>query len=215
MISSLRDPKYVLALSSIVTVIFIVQYFVPIPALSYITLQLGNWGIIFSAYALIYGLLSQSKRNIDLITKSKGRDLYSLWILVVSVVTFALGVFNLEQPQYKWIFNYIYTTLGATLFSFSFLYTASAAVRVLRARNVPSTLFMLAAVITILGDAPTFRSIAPWLFDLRSWVTGEASRGPYVAFNMSLGIGMVLIGLRSILGLERGWTGERRLLGEE
>jgi hypothetical protein len=214
MFSFFRDPKYVLALSSIVTILFIVQYFVPNPSLSFITLQLGNWGIIFSAYALVYGLISQSRRNIDLITKSGGRDLYALWILTVSVITFVLGAFSLEQTQYKWIFNYVYTSLGATLFSFSFLYTASAAIRVLRARDIPSTLFMIAAVLTVLGDAPTFRSFAPWLFDLRSWITGEISRGPYVAFNMSLGIGMVLIGIRSIIGLERGWTGVRRT-GEE
>jgi hypothetical protein len=199
---------YPIAIASLVTIIFVIQYFYPDPTLSYMTSQIGNWGIIFAAYAMAYGLVNLVTRRAMDVIKSRGRNLYSLWILITAVVTSILGIFGgIGQPQYSWIYTFIYSSLGATLYSFSYLYTASAGVRVLRVKNLLTALFLFGAVFTLLGDVPAIRSFVPQFFDLRQWITGELARGPYIAFNMSVGIGIAIMGLRVIIGAERRWAG--------
>jgi len=172
------------------------------------TLQIGNWGIIFAAYAMTYGLVHLVKRRTIDVIKSQGRNVYSLWILITAVVTTILGILGgVEQSQYAWIYTFIYSSLGATLYSFSYLYTASAGTRVLRARNIASALFLFGAVFILLGDIPAIRSFVPQFYSFGQWIRGNLARGPYMAFKMSVGIGIVLMGLRVIIGAERGWAG--------
>ena len=208
MMNELRKPVYPIAIASLVTIIFLIQYFYPHPTLSYMTDNIGNWGIIFAAFAMAYGLVRLGTRRTTDVIKSRGRNLYSLWILITAVVTSILGILGgQDQPQYSWIYTFVYSSLGATMYSFSYLYTASAATRVLRIKNTATALFLFGAVFTLLGDIPAIRSFVPQFFDLRQWITGDLARGPYMAFNMSVGIGIVLMGLRIIIGAERRWAG--------
>lgn len=209
MMSTLRDPKYPIIIASIVAIIFVSQYFYPAPSLTTVTSQLGNWAIVLAAYAMCYGLLSQTIRNIGLITKSGGKDLYSIVVTVFALVTFALGSFSLKQPTYEWIFNNIYTSLGSTFVSFSFLYTASAVVRVLKFKGILPGLFTAMAIANLLGDMTILRPSTMLFYQLKMWLADNVVTGPYTAFRISLGIGMVLMGIRVVLGSERGWLGRQ------
>ena len=210
----LRSTKFAAGIVFIVASTFIVEYFFPNPSLTFSTQQLGNWAIVFSAYAMGYGLFTLLVRHGSNVIKSGGKNLFSLWLLIVLITTVALGLRGgVNDPGYRWMFDYVYTGLGATLYSFAFLYLCSAAVRVLRFRTIEESLLSIAAVIVLLGNTPLFATYTTIFMDIEAWIFSVPSRGVYTAFNISVAIGMVLIGLRTMTGIERGWLGV--LFGEE
>jgi len=198
------------------TIIWTVAYFYPVKVLTDTVTISGNWGIVISAYAMGYGLISLIRRNITVAIKSKGRQIFHLWSVVVAVVTVLLGAIGgINQPNYQWIYQNVYTPLGAVLYSFSFIYTVSATIRVFKVRGLFVTIFLIAGMITLVGDMTFVRTYLPFLGELRHWAVGPGSTGPYVAFNMSLGIGTLLYAYRTITGSERGWAGIIRGITEE
>lgn len=203
-----RRNEIYIAVVAIVGVIGVLDYFFAGPLTS-IKNTLGNWSIMIAAAAMGLGFINilisngmKIKRTDDIKEK-----LYSSWTIIVMCITFVLGTVGLRYPPFVWIFDNLYTGLAATFFSFAFLYMCSAAVRAFRFRNIQSSLLLVAAIIVLLGQMPVIRLTTNVFFNSRDWLLFAPSRAAYTAFRISLGLGFVQIGIRSMTGLERNWLG--------
>jgi hypothetical protein len=180
--ANVMQREVVYAITGIVTVLMLLEYF--FFASSQVWAEtLRTWAVIIFNISLGLGatrlLMSHSVR-----LQAQRRDWQFSGILlvvfVVMVLTGFVGYFtagiSTDNAIYSWMFNYIYTPLGATLYPITGFYIFSAAYRAFRARNIDAALMLLAGIFVMLRMRQSVR-----LFGLVSkiWETGSSSLVKY------------------------------------
>jgi hypothetical protein len=130
-------------------------------------------------------------------------------MLAVHIV---LGLVTGQYEQgaaYSWLYNSIYLPLGSTMYSSLAFYMAYGAYKVLRARNFDAALLFITAVLVILGNTPMFPAIYPGFFYMREWIFGPIVSGAYRGVRIGIGIGAVVLGIKTLIGMETGYLGRR------
>jgi cytosine/uracil/thiamine/allantoin permease len=88
-------------------------------------------------------------------------------------------------------------------------YMAYGSYKVLRARNFEAALLFITAVLVIIGNTPIFPATYPGFFHMREWIFGPIVSGAYRGIRIGVGIGAVILGIRTLVGLETGYLGRR------
>jgi peptidoglycan/LPS O-acetylase OafA/YrhL len=194
-----------LAITFVVGLFMVVQFFVPHKVGQDIYDALLAWGRIIGAFALVLGVGSLFQRHLERIRRARPGWGYS----VVTLASFALMVIvgigwgKEEGSAFDWLFRNVQVPLDATMFSLLAFFMASAAYRSFRARTPEATLLMLAAVVVMLGRVPVGEQLWRQLPSVTEWImrvpTVAAKRG--IIFGVALGA--IATSLRIILGLER------------
>jgi hypothetical protein len=113
-----------------------------------------------------------------------------------------------------WVFSYVFTPLQATMFSLLAFFIASAAFRAFRMRSLEAGLLLGAGLLVIFGRVPLgqfdwhiahgqdfgFHTIMQWIMNVPNTA---AMRG----IKMGAAMGVVVMGLKVILGIERSYLG--------
>ena len=193
----------------IVSMIFIVQYYLPgfDPLDSMISI-LGNWSVIFSAIAMGLGLINLAMHSVKKIQK-RGKEWYfDAWLLFIMLLIVVLGgIGGIKNESYLWIFNNIYQQLSPTFFGFAYLYMCSVAVLSFRVKNWDSALLMIGGILIMVGNIPFVQVYTGAFVSMKDWIFAVPARGVFTAFRISMALGFVLIGIRTLLGIERGYLG--------
>jgi hypothetical protein len=130
--------------------------------------------------------------------------------MLVVFVVFGLSTGQYDQgATYSWLYNAIYLPLGSTMYSSLAFYMAYGAYKVLRARNFEAGLLFITAVLVILGNTPIFPATYPGFFYMREWIFGPIVSGAYRGVRIGIGMGAVVLGIRTLLGMETGYLGRR------
>jgi hypothetical protein len=209
--ANVMQREVVYAITGIVTVLMLLEYF--FFASSQVWAEtLRTWAVIIFNISLGLGatrlLMSHSVR-----LQTQRRDWQFSGILlvvfVVMVLTGFVGYFtagiSTDNAIYSWMFNYIYTPLGATLYPITGFYIFSAAYRAFRARNIDAALMLLAGIFVMLRNAPVGEAIWIGLKNMGDWVqfTGQVPGMRTLAIVGALGL--IAFGFRALLGKERGF----------
>ena len=113
---------------------------------------------------------------------------------------------GLDNPAFRRFFDYILIPIQATMFSLLAFFIASAAYRAFRARNVLSTILLLAALIVMLRFMP-----GPWgntIAESAAWIMNVPNMAAQRAIVIGIGLGIVATALKVVLGIERGYMGK-------
>jgi len=206
--SFLRKKETSTYLLFIISMIFIVQYYLPGFALDSLVSPIGNWSVVFSATAMGLGLINLTAGSLKKIQK-RGKEWYfDVWLIFIMFLTAALGgIFGVRNESYLWIFNNIYQQLSPTLFGFAYLYMCTVAVLTFRVTNWDSALLMIGGVLVMFGNIPFLQVYTGIFVLIKDWIFASPARGVFTAFRISMALGFVLIGIRTILGIERGYLG--------
>jgi hypothetical protein len=196
-------------------VIIILQFFVP--ALTPVSSAIQNWYLVVAAFAILVGLFNLLRINYMKIRHRRGDWPFSI-ILIIGLFTMAFAGFVGgidEGTTFDWLFNYLMYPMSSTMFALLAFFVASAAYRAFRARNVDSTLLLVAAFIVMLGQVPIGSIWVPswwpfflapdWLKD-RIMEIGNTAGQRAILIGASLGV--VSTSLRILLGIERSYLGE-------
>lgn len=177
---------------------------------------------ILTAFSLVLGVGSIVRYHVLRITRRIEHWPFSWVTLIALGISAVIGVFGGIDPakpgllptqirsfsfHIDSIYRYVMSPLASTMFSMLAFFMASAAYRAFRARNLESTLLLLAAFVMMLGAVPLGRLIHPRLPAFAEWILSvpntAAKRG--ILFGVELGI--LATSLKIILGIERGWLG--------
>jgi hypothetical protein len=152
-------------------------------------------------------------------TEPQADDLLALGAAGVEGVTRATLDADLKRLAERvrnpadWLFNYVYTPLQATMFSLLAFFIASAAFRAFRMRSVEAGLLLAAGVLVMIGRVPLGQfdwGIARSDFGFHTimdWIMGVPTTAAMRGIKMGAAMGVIVMGLKVILGIERSDLG--------
>ncbi len=184
---------------------------------------------IIAVFAFFLGGGNLLRVHVSKLTRQKRDWQYSIVTLLGFAVTLVIGLFKIGNPGgiaaaptaagslFQEIFDYCLVPLGATMYSLLAFFVASASYRAFRAKNREATILLIAAFIILLGRTPFGTVVTGWIpesFDvlqvpnLAVWIMNAPNLAGQRAIMIGIGLGVVSMSLRVILGIERTYLGE-------
>lgn len=203
-----------LILTFLVGLFMVGEFFIPHYRYRIWTAEFLEWGLILAAAAFLLGLVNLIQVNLPKVIKREQDWGYKLIMLVALAVTLVAGFTGGEtrdsEGLYKWIYDYTFIPLNATMFALLAFYIASAAFRAFKARNLEAALLLGAAIIVMVARVPAGESlplIGDYLPRFMNWIMDVPNIAARRAIFIGAALGAVATGLRVILGLERSHLG--------
>lgn len=191
--------------------VVLLELFFNVPLISQLNDRFLEIRVILAAFALALGggnLLRVHANNIRL---KRGHSwIYSYATIACLIGFFALGIIAREgtaSAPYSFIFDNVYSPLGATVFSLNAFWISTACYRAFRVRNLQAAVLLIAGVTVMLGKVGIGSAIWPGFAEITDWIMNNPNSAAMRGINMGAALGMVGVGLRVILGLERGHLG--------
>jgi len=202
-----------LAITFIVGVIAVMDYYTTLVSVKDVFTVIKNWGVVLNAFALGLGAVNLFRVHGRRISQRRTSDwVFSGWLLLMLIVFAAVGLGTGQfdaSTQYRWIYDAIYLPITSTMYSSLCFYMSYGAYKILRARNLDSFLLFITAVFVILGNTPLFPAYVPGFFHFREWIFTAIVGGGYRGIRIGVGMGAVILGIRTLIGLETGYLGRR------
>lgn len=214
-----------LFITAAIGLFMILSFFVPHQWVSVPADFLQASAVILVAFGYVLGGANALRVNFDAIYKRAPGWQYKIVLVVSLLATAVVGA--IEGPGFlnptmrsKWIYDWIYSPMSATMFSLLAFFIASAAFRAFRIRTVEAGLLALAALIVMLGRVPLGDLLSDWLFQLewlpgvphtlhlssiQEWIMGVPQNTAKRAILIGAALGVMATGLRVILGIERAY----------
>ncbi|MCB9777547.1 MAG: hypothetical protein H6742_03195 [Alphaproteobacteria bacterium] len=203
-----------LILTFLVGLFMVGEYFIPHYRYRIWTAEFLEWGVILAAAAFVLGLINLIQVNLPKVLKRERDWGYKLVMLIALAVTLVAGFTAGEHRDgpsvYKWVYDYTFVPLNATMFALLAFYIASAAFRAFKARNLEAALLLGAAIIVMVARVPAGESlpvIGDYLPRFMNWIMDVPNIAARRAIFIGAALGAVATGLRVILGLERSHLG--------
>ena len=199
-----------LLIVGIAGITMIIQYFVPTDFSEDIFKYANDWVIVIGILALILGIWSMLKANIEKL-KIPGERFYSAVLLFGFAVMMVTGIWDgarsLEAGTYfSTIFDYVLVPIQATIFSLLAFFIASAAYRAFRARSILATILLVTAVIIMLRIIP-LGGLSTIIDSVKAWILIVPNMSAKRAIMMGIGLGGAATAIKIILGIERTYMG--------
>jgi hypothetical protein len=214
-----------LFITAVIGLFMILSFFVPHQWVSVPADFLQTSAVILVAFGYVLGGANALRVNFDAIYKRVPGWQYKVVLVVALLATLTVGA--IEGPGFlnpgmrsKWIYDWIYSPMSATMFSLLAFFIASAAFRAFRIRTVEAGLLAIAALIVMLGRVPLGDLLSDWLFQLKwlpgvphtlhlssiqEWIMNVPQNTAKRAILIGAALGVMATGLRVILGIERSY----------
>ena len=184
---------------------------------------------IIAVFAFFLGGGNLIRVHVRKLSNRKKDWVYSLVTLGGFVLMLIAGLFKIgndggiaatvtaEGSWFQEIFNYVINPLQSTMYALLAFFVASASYRAFRAKNKEATILLIAAFIILLGRTPFGMVLTGWIPDsfsifqipnLAIWIMNSANLAGQRAIMIGIGLGVVSMSLRLILGVERTYLGE-------
>ena len=183
-------------------------YFVEWQTLQELRLLFMRWAILLSATALLLGILNLLAAHMHKVTQQETGWPYSALLIIILLGTLVLGlVFGPDNRVVLSLFEYIQLPVEATLMALLAVSLAVAGVRlVARRRDVYSLIFIVTALLVLLGTAPWpfgGGGLTAYFGWLRNWLAQVWAAGAARGIVLGIALGAVATGLRVLLGADR------------
>ena len=209
-----------IAITAVVGIIFLISYFTPHFPLNVLHNSATDIFMIIAAFSILLGVLNLIRVNGDKIYKKKRDWPFSIVLILGFLVMTIVGLgfskgrnFMELGTNFRYLYDYVYNPLSATMFSILAFFIASASYRAFRARNLEATLLLVAAFVVMLGRVPIGYYLSSWLpadyrlGDVATWIMNVPQKAGQRAIMIGIALGVVSTSIRIILGLERTYLG--------
>ncbi|MGD1995930.1 MAG: hypothetical protein PVH62_04060 [Anaerolineae bacterium] len=189
-------------------VITLAGYVIPYPALAYLRDQMVRGAVVVAAFAFVLGFFNVLRVHFGRLSAGKEGWPYSLVLLVAALASLGFTTIGLVAEPFRvlsdWWFNYVLSPLQASAAALIVFALGLAGFRVMRSRRSAGTLlFLLTALIVLLGTAPLPGPLGERLAELRRWWIEVPGLAGMRGLLIGVGLGTLVMGLRVISGLER------------
>ena len=202
-----------LALTFIVGMIITINWFVDITPLANLSNTILNFNTVMVAFMMGFAgvnLLVIHTRRIQR-NMSQGNMLdagLSVLLLGTLIIWTAVGILmGRSGDTYQWMYTNFNLPLSSTAYAATLFYLASATYRVIRARSPETTILVVVSIVVIMGNMPMFVTYIPALLTIKSWIADVVVTAAYRAITIGVGLGGILMGVRTLLAMETGFLG--------
>ena len=192
--------------------------------------ELNQYNIVLVQFVLYLGVFTLLIRHAKKISDRREGAFYSMVVILSALGVSFIGLFLTgrnadtgefslgENSQFQWFYDNLYVPLDATMFSLLAFFVASAAYRAFRARNLESTLLLVAAALVMIGRVPlgdeVVSTIAFWnpehntvLSQVGAWIMDIPNGAGKRAITIGVGLGIVSTAIKIVFGIERTYMG--------
>ncbi len=186
----------------------LVGYF--LPALANVEMILLNWAMILAGAAMFLGIFNLISVHSEKIRRREKGNLYSALLLIALLGTFFLGfILGPDNISMRILLNGIILPAEAMLMGLLAVTLLYAAIRLLRRRvNIMSVIFLISALLILIGTATLPLGNMPIFGALRSWMTNVLAVGGARGILMGVVLGTLTTGLRVLFGMDRPYGGK-------
>jgi len=184
---------------------------------------------IIAVFAFFLGGGNLLRVLIGKLQRRKQDWLYSIVTICGFLFMLAIGLFKIGNPGdisspvdatgswFKTMFDFVINPLQSTMYSLLAFFVASASYRAFRAKNREATMLLVAAFIILLGRTPFGMYVTSWVPEtfsiaqipnLAIWIMNSPNLAGQRAIMIGIGLGVISMSLRLILGIERTYLGE-------
>lgn len=207
-----------LFLTAVIGLFMILSFFVPHQFVSVPADFLQQCAVIVVAFGYVLGGANVLRVNFDGIYKRQPDWPYKIVLAGSLLVTVFFGLKEgrtWQDPSSvsMWIYNQLYSPMGATMFALLAFFIASAAFRAFRIRTMEAGLLAAAALIVMMGRVPIGDVMTQWLPEplrlgaVQDWIMNFPQNAAKRAVLIGAAMGVMATGLRVILGIERSYLG--------
>ncbi len=183
---------------------------------------------IIAVFAFFLGGGNLIRVHLSNLQRKRSDWQYSIVTLGGFIIMLIFGLFKLGNPGgiaasvtsegswFQTMFTYILSPLQSTMYALLAFFVASASYRAFRAKNREATILLIAAFIILLGRTPFGTLLTAWIPDSFSvlqipnmaiWIMNAPNLAGQRAIMIGIGLGVVSMSLRLILGVERTYLG--------
>lgn len=203
--SWIRRREIPMAIFAITFFISLLQYYLKIPLLAEINVEMTNWVLIMSTFALGTGLIALCMYHGKIIAQRRKGYFVSTIFFISMLMLFLSYYFMSSFADY--LYNEIFTPLSIAIICFTAFYNYTAIYRAFRIRNIDAAFFAFAAVFLMMMYAPVFETIAPQTITVANWILEVPNMGASRGVIIGVALGTIAIAIRVLLGYERAYTG--------
>ena len=186
---------------------------------------------IIAVFAFFLGGSNLLRVHLTKLSKRKRDWTYSIVTVAGFAIVLIIGLFKIGNPGgiaasptadgalFQKLFDYILVPLGSTMYALLAFFVASASYRAFRAKNREATILLIAAFIILLGRTPLGMMLTSWMPEqlsvlqipnLAVWILNAPNLAGQRAIMIGIGLGVVSMSIRIILGIERSYLGEEK-----
>jgi hypothetical protein len=183
---------------------------------------------IIAVFAFFLGGGNLVRIHFIKVYRRKADWVYSIVTLLGFALMLTAGLFKIGGPPgisgsvtaegslLNTLFVHIITPLSATMYALLAFFVASASYRAFRAKNREATILLIAAFVILLGRTPLGMMATSWVWEslsifqipnLAVWVMNVPNLAGQRSILIGVGLGVVAMSLRLILGMDRTYLG--------
>lgn len=202
-----------LALTFIVGIIITANWFMDITPLNDLSNTITNFNTVMVAFMMGFAgvniLMIHTRRVQRNMSQGNMLDVFFSVLLMGSLIVWtAIGIFmGRSSDTYQWLYTNFNLPLSSTAYAATLFYLASATYRVIRARSTETTILVVVSVVVIMGNMPMFVTYIPALMTVKNWLADIVVTAAYRAITIGVGLGGILMGVRTLLAMETGFLG--------
>ncbi|MFC1802411.1 hypothetical protein ACFL0D_00425 [Thermoproteota archaeon] len=201
---TLRARQIPIAIFTIFTLIPIIGGHINIPILNEASTLVVDWASYMANFAFFLGIYASLRFHLLKIQKQEAEWYQSIVAIVAMAAMLILGF--VSKPTFDWVFDTIYQPTNIALFAFVSMYYYSSMYRGYRVRNFDAAVLVLSTAAIMFLYLPAAEVwISPVLSQFGSWVSDYPSLAGLRGLMMGVGIGLIALTIRSILGYEKGF----------
>jgi hypothetical protein len=202
-----------LALTFIVGIIITANWFIDLTPLNDLGNTITNFNTVMVAFMMGFAgvniLMIHTRRIQKNMSQGNMIDVfYSVLLLGSLIIWIAVGIFmGRSSDTYQWMYTNFNLPLSSTAYAATLFYLASATYRVIRARSTETTILVVVSIVVIMGNMPMFVTYIPALMTVKNWLADVVVTAAYRAITIGVGLGGILMGVRTLLAMETGFLG--------
>lgn len=181
------------------------SYYFVSPQVDAVANELNIWNMNIMTFTLFVGIFTIFSRYIKSVMDRSKYWPYMLYGMVLIIVWIIFGTYTgIYSDIYQTAFLSTKITLHIAILGQLIFFMTSAAYRLFRIRTMRTAVFAICAMAIVACNAPWLLGPFPIVDKISFWLLNNPSMAGARALMITGGIGGVVLGIRLLLGLEKG-----------
>jgi hypothetical protein len=196
-------------LTRIVVIVTIVAtlagFYFKVPAISAVSNELNIWRMMIGSFTLFVGLISVFARySRSIMNRDRNWMLHAYCLAVIAVWIILGNIIGMYSTLYQTLYLSTKITLHITIIGQLIFFSVSGMYRTFRVRSLRTGVFAFFTVLVCVLNMPPLMTMFPSFTEITYWLLDNPQMAGARAMVMCGGIGGVILGLRILLGIEKG-----------